>query len=472
LKNIFSFEVMISIKSIDIIKSGVRIFKNFSWESSSNENWVISGRNGSGKTLLLEALAGILHFPEGEVDYGFIKGDTWQERYEEKRRLITYIPANALHTYLRGSHDLFYQQRYYDIGAEEVPTVRDLLGVPVERLKAMDIPVRLSIEHLLDIKLPRLSNGQLKKFLLIKSFLKGMPKLLLLDCPFEGLDHGSRENLCQFIDFISSRYNVQVILVDHHHHLPACINRKLILHKYKIEKSQEFMPSVHAEDIVQNFVPHEKPAVTDEEVIGIRNLTLRYGNFTLFENFNLRVSKGQRWALVGRNGSGKTTLFSLIFADHPQAYAQEIYLFGRRRGSGESIWDIKRRINYVGPEQVSYLNPKSILMTAHEYISDVNKIVDKKVFEDLIQFFDASEMMNKQVRFLSSGELQLLMIMICFLSNRELLLLDEPFQFLDDVQKERLTQYLLKHLKQETTLILITHYEHDIRRWTDQKVEI
>jgi molybdate transport system ATP-binding protein len=61
---------------------------------------------------------------------------------------------------------------------------------------------------------------------------------------------------------------------------------------------------------------------------------------------------------------------------------------------------------------------------------------------------------------------------MCFLSNRELLLLDEPFQFLDDIQKERLTQYLLRHLKPETTLILITHYEHDIRKWTDQKVEI
>ena len=79
--------------------------------------------------------------------------------------------------------------------------------------------------------------------------------------------------------------------------------------------------------------------LTNDEVIDIRNLTLRYGDVTLFQNFNLRVNRGQRCALVGRNGTGKTTLFSLIFADHPQAYAQEIYLFGRRRGSGESIWD-------------------------------------------------------------------------------------------------------------------------------------
>ena len=222
----------------------------------------------------------------------------------------------------------------------------------------------------------------------------------------------------------------------------------------------------------EKFVPDLGNPIMQDEIIGIRNLNLKYGDLTLFENFNLRVCKGQRWALVGRNGSGKTTLFSLIYADHPQAYAQEIYLFGRRRGSGESIWDIKRRINYLGPEQVSYLNPKSILMKVNDYLSNVNSSFDDNVLAGLVQFFDASEMMNKQVSVLSSGELQLLMIMNCFLSNRELLLMDEPFQYLDDVQREKLRQYLLMHLKQETTMILITHYEHDLKEWTDLKIEI
>ena len=461
---------MIAIKNIDVIKSGTRLFRNFSWSVSSNENWVISGRNGSGKTVLLEALAGILHFPQGEIHYDFIAGDTWEARYEEKRRLITYVPAHALHTFLKSHHDLYYQQRYYDLGDDDVPTGRVLLGDHAENLKRFDIPESLSIERLLDIKLTRLSNGQLKKFLLLKSFLKGMPKLLLLDCPFEGLDHESREDFCQFIDFISTRHGVQVILVDHHHHLPACINRKLTLCNFQIKKSEEFFIEDRGNN-AETFLPREQ-RISHKEIIDIRNLTLRYGDRTLFENFNLHVKKGQRLALVGRNGTGKTTLFSLIFADHPQAYAQEIYLFGKRRGSGESIWDIKRRINYLGPEQVSYLNPQSVLATAHEYVTSGNNEPDNETLQTLVEFFDASEMMTKPVRILSSGELQLLMIMTSFLSDRELLLLDEPFQFLDDIQKERLTQYLLRHLKPETTLILITHYEHDIRQWTDLKVQI
>ena len=111
-------------------------------------------------------------------------------------------------------------------------------------------------------------------------------------------------------------------------------------------------------------------------------------------------------------------------------------------------------------------------MKAGDYIKQVDNAVDNEVLDSLVQFFDASEMMNKQVSFLSSGELQLLMIMTCFLSNKELLLLDEPFQYLDSVQRDRLAQYLLAHLKRETTMIMITHYEHDLRQWTDMKIEI
>ena len=81
-----------------------------------------------------------------------------------------------------------------------------------------------------------------------------MPKLLLLDCPFEGLDHGSREDLCQFIAFISLRHSVQVILVDDHHHLPACITSKLTLDRFQIEKNEKFFsPTVDQKTPAKNL---------------------------------------------------------------------------------------------------------------------------------------------------------------------------------------------------------------------------
>lgn len=464
---------MIDIEKVGIIKYGQALYKNFSWRIEPDENWIVTGPNGSGKTVLLEMLSGMIHIPKGQIHYDFINGVSWDLRYAEKKSLITYIPAHALRLFL-DSHDLFYQQRYHSMGDDRIPLVKDVLGESLEQMGEHHIPLSLSIEHLLTVQVTRLSNGQLKKLLLVKSFLKGMPKLLLLDYPFEGLDYESREDLCQFIDFIANQYEVQIIVVDHQLHLPKCINRRLTLENFKIIKSEKFeagerkMKGKTYDQILQNQFYDEH----SQGLIKIKNLKLKYGNHEIFRDFNWLVKKGERWALTGRNGAGKTTLFSLIFADHPQAYAQEIYLFGRLRGSGESIWDIKKRINYLGPEQASFLDSKCATMTGRDYARSVKVEYADDVFIRLLQYFEAHSFIDKPVRTLSSGELQLLMILVCFMSERELWLLDEPFQFLDPVQKERLAKYLLTHLSPEITMILITHNDEDLPTWTDKRKQL
>jgi molybdate transport system ATP-binding protein len=204
----------------------------------------------------------------------------------------------------------------------------------------------------------------------------------------------------------------------------------------------------------------------------MKNVTIRYGEKEIISNLNWKIYAGERWALTGRNGSGKTTLFSLIFADHPMAYSQKVYLFGKRRGSGESIWDIKNRINYLGPELISYLNPQHITMTVKEYMLGQQKTMSVAALERVIAFFDAQSFIAKPVKQLSSGQLQLTLIMLSLLSDKELILLDEPFQFLDTNTKDRVSQYLQEHLHEDTTLVLITHYEQDIARWTKQRLHL
>src|SRR5690606_6328469 len=122
-----------------------------------------------------------------------------------------------------------------------------------------------------------------------------------------------------------------------------------------------------------------------------------YHGKKIIDNLNWTIRKGERWALTGKNGSGKTTLFSLIFADHPMAYSQQIYLFGKRRGTGESIWDIKKRMTYLGPEQLHFLNPGAVLHTAREFIMQQQHSNVAKKLDTLIRFFKADRFMDNPV---------------------------------------------------------------------------
>lgn len=456
---------MIELKKIDALKSGIRLFKDFNWCIRDGEHWLITGPNGSGKTILLEVLQGIVHVPMGEVLIDFVEGQTWDERYANRRKLIHYLPAHAIASLLKQHEGLYYQQRYYGIGDERIPSVRDVLGADLLKIKELNIPGSFSIEALLQLEITRLSNGQLKKVLLTKVMLSGIPRLLLLDYPFEGLDEKSRRDLCDFIDYIAEAYNTQIVLVDHQHVLPKVMNRKLTLKDFTIADQQVFDNTHNIRDmqIRAKAIPQQQPV---QNIVDIRNLRIQYGDTVILDNFSWTVNKGERWALIGRNGAGKTTLFSMIFADHPMAYSQEIYLFGKRRGTGESIWDIKRRINYLGPELISYLSPQQILMTGRSFLKNSTGW-DALKAEQLLASFEAEHFIDKPVRFLSSGELQVLLLISCFLKKGELLLLDEPFQFLDSRQKSNLTHYLRRQLSKDTTLILITHYADDLREWTD-----
>jgi molybdate transport system ATP-binding protein len=413
-------------------------------------------------------LAGMIHPANGEVDYSFVNGTTWDERFAQRKQTIHYIPAHAIQTFLT-HHELFYQQRYYSIGDERVPQVKDIFGDDVDRLHALNFPPNFNIDSLLDLPVTRLSNGQLKKALILKNLAQELPKVLLFDYPFEGLDADSRTELIAFMDHLARAYHIQLILVNHGDHLPSVINRKLVLNDFKIESVEEIGKPT------RKINPVEKTSLQQgnaDVMVEMKEVTIRYSEKEIISKFNWKINKGERWALTGKNGSGKTTLFSLIFADHPMAYSEKVYLFGKRRGSGESIWDIKNRITYIGPELMSYLNPQHMTDTARTRIMSQNRKGGKGELEKLAQYFEAQLFIDLPVKSLSSGQLQLMLMMESFLSDKELLLLDEPFQFLDPINKERVSTYIQSHLHKDTTLILITHYEDDIAQWTENRMRL
>lgn len=451
--------IMIRIDNVTVLRGNKKLFENFSFEIRRGEHWVIQGKNGSGKTTLLQLIAGSLTPFDGSVHHSFIEGTDWDARYRKRQETIHFVPPLWLQSALSGTTDRFYQQRYYSIDETGIPTVSDIFGEDLPALKSITFSGNFDIHRLLDLHVTRLSNGQLKKVVILRQLVKNIPKVLILDYPFDGLDADSRRDLAAFIDDIARRFDIQIILSDHGTSLPPIINRRLVLDKFQIAETS----IIQAEP----FRPVDPPTSSadvpyGEPIVEMKDLTIQYGSKKIISNLNWRVNRGERWALTGKNGSGKTTLFSLIFADHPMAYSQKVFLFGKRRGSGESIWDIKNRINYLGPEQIHFLDDLSGSITAREYLAGK----ENQRIDDLINFFHAHSYMEIPMRSLSSGQLQMVLLMNMFLDNKELLLLDEPFQFLDPENHALVTSHLNHFLDDKVTLILITHDERDVERWT------
>lgn len=461
---------MIRVNDVCIFLGSDLVFQQLNFKIEPGVSYLIEGENGSGKTALLQLLSSKLQPKSGSVSYDFIDSSlNWDEKFALRNRCIHYIPVHALHE-LVNAQDIFYQQRYYVVEESPWPTtVRSYLGERIQNLDQLKLPASFQIDHLLNLDLTQLSNGQVKKIIILKQLLDSIPKILLLDYPFEGLDLQSRVELTNFLDHLTSVHSIQLIVADHvHPQLPSSITKKISVEKWGV-KITNFANPIHSP--VETLI-HSIDQVKNQPtpVVEFHDVTIQYNDKIIVNHLNWKIVQGDRWALTGPNGSGKTTLFSMIFADHPMAYSQQVFLFGNRRGSGESIWDIKKRINYLGPEQAHFLDYSTEQLTVKAYLGMVKS--SKQKLDQLVAHFQIELLQLKQLKQLSSGQLQLVLLLALFLDPKELLLLDEPFQFLDPQQKKTVTDYLHSFLNESTTLILITHYEEDVIRWTHKRLKL
>ena len=206
-----------------------------------------------------------------------------------------------------------------------------------------------------------------------------------------------------------------------------------------------------------------------EEVVRLNKVSIRYGKRTILDELDWTVHKGEKWALTGENGSGKSTLLSLICADNPQSYACDISLFGRKRGTGESIWEIKKHIGYVSPEiHRAYLkNIPAIDIVASGLHDSVGLYVRPKpeqrsVCEQWMNIFGIGEFKDDSFLQLSSGEQRLVLLARAFVKEPDLLILDEPLHGLDTSNRKLVKEIIDTYARKEgKTMIMVSHYPEE-----------
>ena len=223
-----------------------------------------------------------------------------------------------------------------------------------------------------------------------------------------------------------------------------------------------------------------KQPATHTVTFRMEHVSIRYGSRTILKDLNWEVKNGEKWALLGPNGSGKSTLLSLVYADNPQSYANTLYLFDRKRGSGESIWEIKKRIGYVSPEMHLFYreNVPTSQVVGSGFFDSVGlfrKCTDEQLQVALawMRIFGIEDLRDRLFLTLSSGEQRLALLARAFVKDPDLIVLDEPLHGLDINNKRKAAAIIERFCTQPgKTLIYVTHYPEELPACVDKQFRL
>ena len=413
----------------------------------------IAGRNGSGKTLYVDQLR--------------------KQLASDRVRYIAFTDSYGVN--VDGQYYLQLRWNQHDID-HETPTVGELLqrayllaGEDTEERRQLrnQLYALFHMEEFLDKYIITLSSGELRKFQLTKTLFAN-PKLLIMDNPFIGLDAETRDQLRDLLKLLAEERDMEIVLVmSKTDDIPSFVS------EVKWMGEQEPVPAHVLSNEKREAIlslPYTNSDYDCQRVIDMKQVSIRYGERTILKDLDWTVMNGERWALSGQNGSGKSTLLSLVCADNPQSYACDITLFDRPRGSGESIWDIKKHIGYVSPEMHrSYKrNLPAIRIVASGLMDSIGlyAIPNAEDYDKCrwwLDIFGIEDLADKPFLQLSSGEQRLVLLARAFVKDPQLLILDEPLHGLD-LWNRRLTKDVIETFCQRKgkTLIMVTHYQEEL----------
>lgn len=493
---------LITIKNCRIENSKEVLIPEFSWEMKSGESWLFIGPNGGGKADLINALAGNLkiipnHHPsqnqnENPSLYANVfKNSCELVSLEQAAHLIQEERENDESEYVPGGIDIGRTGRIF-IAEGIVGKIKKNQPLPEEAKRLETYPaIKLcGIEKVLDRGLKYMSTGEIRRTLLARTLISGK-KLLILSDPFAGLDIESRTILLDFINTIQKKHITNVILaMERWHEIPDAITNVLEIRNKKVSfcgnrndyenllnernknlKNQNEEEKKNLSEALENtfyetkFLQNEKS--NSEVLIEMNHINVGWGENKVLVDLNWKLYKNEHWLIRGPNGSGKTTFLELITGDNKQVYANDVHLFGIKRGSGESIWDIKKQLGIVSYRlHVEYrmlggISLQNVIISGfkdsiglYEKPTDIEISAAKKWL--LLGGFEGRE--NENFGNLSYGEQRAILILRSAVKCPKVLILDEPCHGLDEKNRQKILN-LLELIGEggTTTMLHVTH---------------
>ena len=460
----------LTLEGVSVQLAGTRLLDTLDWTIQKGEQWALTGPSGSGKTLLAHTLTG-RHFYTGTLQITPKRIEIVEQQHRFKNR--------------PGATDLYYQQRFNASDADQTITVaQELAGAGYPDPDPVLLET-LHIKPLLQKPLIQLSNGENKRVQLALAVMEA-PELLILDNPFLGLDTEGRATLHHIINALAGQ-GMQLILITNGQDLPTVITHVAQLDHGKwgfLGPKKGFHPAQQPQTrrspdpTILEKLRAEAAAYKHEDftfAVKLEHTTIRYGENTILDDIRWQVRKGERWSVSGPNGAGKSTLLSLITADNPQAYANCIWLFDRRRGTGETIWDIKRNIGFVSPELHLYFDTAATVFDViasglFDTIGLFRMLNEEQtaIVALWMQLLSLHELRSRRLVQLSTGGQRMVLLARALIKSPPMLILDEPCQGLDDEQTAWFRELVTTLCETfGTTLIYVSHYQQELPKCID-----
>lgn len=449
------------------------------FEILPGQSWGIVGRNGSGKTGLAVQLA------EAECGHFF------------RRVLVSFESEDALlEREIREDDSEFLDKQ--DPGRSVAELIKEVQSDDSPSIE--DLVAELGMGGYLHRGFRLLSTGERRRLMLARALVQS-PDLLILDEPFDGLDQGFRVHLAEMLEALSERITLVIVanrlsdltgLVSH----LACVEEGTCVisgERAEVEGNPAFQQLMGVAGLTLEIPPRLEaitPAKFEGTPVVMKQVTVVHGGCEIISSLDWQVERGQNWKISGPNGCGKSTLVNLVTGDHPQCYSNEVTVMGMRRGNGESIWEVKNHIGIVSPalHQLYRVSVSARAVIVSGFFDSVGLYREAtarqvEIAEKWLAVIGMSAEAGRPFRSLSYGQQRLLLIARALVKHPPILILDEPCQGLDPLNRALvlrmidrlvatgLTQLVYITHEPEDRLECVTHHlHHDGERWHAERV--
>lgn len=486
----------LTIENATIKHLGKVIFQDLNFKMLEGQNWAILAGSGAEKTAFLDTLLGKTILTEGRIIRGFSAvyqaQKTIQGQINSYRDLVAVVSQRYEFRNKSNMQDFYYQQRFNASDSDQAATVEKYLQeIEIKIHGYWDLNKVLELLQLTTLRnksLIKMSNGETRRLAIAGALIKN-PRLLLMDQPMTGLDVSTRRAFGSILSSIT-KSGIQVVMTTTSEELPEAVSHVGVLQKGgfgQVVERKDFHPLnyrrstnnfQHFQKLNSLIQGNELPVY--KELITMKNVHIQYGDKVILDGVNWQVKQGECWSLKGHNGAGKSTLLSLILGENPQAYANDIVLFDRKRGTGESIWDIKKPTGFVSPEMHRYFpkNQNCLQVVLSGFFDTMGlfrkaSAAQEKLANQWLHSLGIDHIATLRLNKISLENQRFCILARAMVKSPALLVLDEASQGMDEEQRVLFRETIDVIIKATgISLIHVSHYEEDVPDCVNRRIEL